>query len=155
MDDSHEEPLPKVAIIGAGVSGLLSAKHLKDVAEIKVFESRDQIGGIWHYSALSERTTTDKESDAYYKLYGNLHSSLYNNLTTNVPKNCMTFKDFCHDKDTPYIMPSGSYHDYLISYAEKFELNQFVSLNTTVTSLEINVDSERKYCIRSVPTDQK
>ena len=102
---------PKIAIIGAGVSGLLSARHLKDIADIKVYESKADIGGCWLYSKYNERTYPDIEKNAYYKLYGNLHSSLYHNLLTNIPKQCMTFKDFYHSEETPYIMKSETFHE--------------------------------------------
>ena len=101
----------KIAIIGGGVSGLLSARHLKDIARIKVFEAREDIGGCWLYSEYNEKTHPDVESDAYYNLYGNLHSSLYHNLLTNTPKECMTFKDFYHSEDTPYIMKAEQFHE--------------------------------------------
>lgn len=35
----------KIAIIGAGMSGLNLANHLADVAEIVVFEKSDKLGG--------------------------------------------------------------------------------------------------------------
>jgi cation diffusion facilitator CzcD-associated flavoprotein CzcO len=38
----------RVAVIGAGVSGLTSAKHLKAVGiEVVVFERSSTSGGIW------------------------------------------------------------------------------------------------------------
>jgi dimethylaniline monooxygenase (N-oxide forming) len=41
----------KVAIIGAGASGLASARRaLEYGVEIVVFEASDHIGGIWVYS---------------------------------------------------------------------------------------------------------
>ncbi len=36
----------KVAVIGAGVSGLTTARMLKDRYEVKVFEKEDKVGGL-------------------------------------------------------------------------------------------------------------
>ena len=144
--------LPKVAIIGAGVCGILSARHLKDVADIKVYESKEDIGGIWLYTEFSERNHPDLGSNAYYNLYKNLHSSLYHSLLTNIPKECMTFKDFYHSKETPYIMKSEVFHEYIKSYVNSYDLSKYISLNTTVTSLKVKDEADHRYEITSVPT---
>lgn len=45
-------PPKRVAVIGAGVSGITSAKHLKDVGIYAVvFERSSRIGGNWLYDA--------------------------------------------------------------------------------------------------------
>ena len=42
-------PFKRVAVIGAGLSGLVSAKHLKDVGieDVVVYERSADIGGVW------------------------------------------------------------------------------------------------------------
>ncbi|CAI2366935.1 unnamed protein product [Moneuplotes crassus] len=149
---------PKVAIIGAGVSGLISARHLKDIAHIKVYESKHDIGGCWLYTEESERNHPDLDSNAYYKLYGNLHSSLYHNLLTNIPKECMTWKDHYHHEDTPYIMPSETFLEYIREYVDKFELSQYIEFNRTVTSLrrvEETEENSHKFKIEHIHTNTK
>ncbi|CAI2366913.1 unnamed protein product [Moneuplotes crassus] len=146
---------PKVAIIGAGVSGLLAARHLKDIADIKVYESREDVGGLWLYSEHSERSHPNLESNAFYNLYGCLQSSLYHNMITNAPKECMTFKDFKHSEDTPYIMHSKTFYNYLKEYAAKFDLMRHIELNRTVTSLKAIKDKENRYRIQHICTNIK
>lgn len=34
-------------VIGAGPSGILSCKYLKDQADIKCFDGNNGIGGVW------------------------------------------------------------------------------------------------------------
>ena len=50
----------KVAIIGAGPSGLSAAKHILDqgIANLVVYEKANEIGGIWRYTSPSEKHTT-------------------------------------------------------------------------------------------------
>lgn len=60
-----------VAIIGAGASGLTSAKYaLAHGYNVTVYEQTEQIGGIWWYT---DQTGKDK--------YGNnIHSPMYQGL---------------------------------------------------------------------------
>jgi len=51
---SQQKAVPKVAIIGAGISGILSARHLQDTCDVKVFEARDTFGGLWNYTPENE-----------------------------------------------------------------------------------------------------
>lgn len=62
-----------IAIIGAGVAGLVMARHLSsrsEVYEFVVFEQSSQIGGTWIY-------TDDTEVDKHGLP---IHSSMYKNL---------------------------------------------------------------------------
>ena len=78
-----------VAIIGAGAAGLCAARHLSAAAtshdlRIKVFEQADNIGGTWVYT---DNVGTDSHGLP-------VHSSMYKNLKTNLPKEVMAFPDF-------------------------------------------------------------
>lgn len=59
-----------VAVIGAGPSGLVSAKYaLEHGFKVTVFEQSEEVGGIWVY--------TDKVKDKY----GNkIHTAMYKGL---------------------------------------------------------------------------
>ena len=100
---------PVVVVIGAGPSGLLCVRHVREVASVRAFEYKSEPGGMWVYSDVNEHSHGSLESDPYYKLYGNLHSSLYDGLLTNIPNCSMTFKGFPHAPDTPYILPSADF----------------------------------------------
>lgn len=63
---------PRVAIIGAGASGICAAKALlRRGAEVQVFESSHQFGGTWDY--------------------GGPASVVYSSLRTNLPKGAVGF----------------------------------------------------------------
>lgn len=61
----------KIAVIGAGPSGLCAAKHALDYkCSVTVYEQTTQIGGTWVYT---DRTGTDE--------YGlPIHTSMYKGL---------------------------------------------------------------------------
>ncbi|KAI0157564.1 FAD/NAD(P)-binding domain-containing protein [Xylariaceae sp. FL1272] len=48
--------IKRIAIIGAGPSGIAAAKHLLaegfKASQIDVFEQRDEVGGVWNYTSL-------------------------------------------------------------------------------------------------------
>jgi cation diffusion facilitator CzcD-associated flavoprotein CzcO len=111
-----------VAIIGAGPSGLVAARHLANSALVTVFEAKTEVGGMWNYTTTTEENHPNLERDTMYKLYGALHSSLYAGLVTNTPKHAMNFKDFWQKVETPAIMSSLDFFTYLQSYATKFRL---------------------------------
>lgn len=63
----------RVAIIGAGVAGLVVARHVVSRPEtysLSMFEQTDQIGGTWVYT---DETELDKNGLP-------VHSSMYRNL---------------------------------------------------------------------------
>ncbi len=64
----------KVAIIGAGASGLCAARHFSRFPEkfqrIQVFEQTSEVGGTWVY-------TDDTDTD---EMGLPIHSSMYKNM---------------------------------------------------------------------------
>ena len=72
----HKPDRRRVAVIGAGVSGLAAAKYLLDEGlEPVVFEQKSEIGGLWNYHEelpdgggvmyRSLRTNTSKQTLAF------------------------------------------------------------------------------------------
>jgi monoamine oxidase len=55
-------PLPKVIIVGAGFAGLAVAYRLRDIADCRIVEARDRIGGRVHSVALP--SSSDDDDDA-------------------------------------------------------------------------------------------
>lgn len=150
MEDIKDLSLPKVAIIGAGPAGILWIKHWKDVADVTCFESKSDIGGIWRYTDITEYNHPDLQNDSFYNLYGCLHSSMYFDLWTNLPKYLMTFKDFPHDEATPHIISHSKFLEYLNAYWDQFDLKKNIKFDQTVTSVTINKDgSPHKFQIKS------
>ena len=148
--DFHEQdtPKPKVCIIEAGPSGILAARHLKEVSHVQVFEAKNDIGGVWLYTDTTEFNDTDISNNWYYNLYGWLHPSMYKDLLTNIPKYMMTFKDFYMHSSTPHIMTHWEFSKYLNSYADKFELRDYIKLNTIVKSVVVDETSPHRYWVK-------
>ena len=65
--NGHRRPLKRIAIIGAGATGMVQLKNLLDVfsrpeveyeLEVVVFESKSQVGGVWYvHTTHSTRLT--------------------------------------------------------------------------------------------------
>ena len=154
MQSTTQNSLPDIAVIGGGPSGLVSIRHLKEIANVTAFEAKDDVGGMWYYTSTTEENHPNLDQDPYHSLYGHLHSSLYDKLYTNVPKEMMTFKDFLHKDETPYIMEASTFFEYTKEYARKFDLYDNLKLQTVVNKVRLvsnMTPDERKAC--SVPSD--
>ncbi|XP_069693152.1 uncharacterized protein [Periplaneta americana] len=115
----------RVAVIGAGAAGLCAARHLAadpNRFEFKVFEQWGEVGGTWCYT---EMTGTDQFGVP-------IHSSMYKNLKTNVPKEIMPFPDFpFHDTETSFVHHTDVLK-YLKEYAKHYDLYKNIRLRTIV-----------------------
>ncbi|MED6199286.1 hypothetical protein PIB30_074539 [Stylosanthes scabra] len=89
----HPPPLPlmsslttrHVAVIGAGAAGLVAARELRrEEHRVVVFERGEQVGGTWVYTP--ERESDPLGVDPKSRV---VHSSLYDSLRTNLPRECM------------------------------------------------------------------
>lgn len=61
----------KIAVIGAGASGICAAKHsIQHGYDVTVYEQTSNIGGLWVYT---DETKTDKHGLP-------IHSSIYQDL---------------------------------------------------------------------------
>ena len=112
----------KVGIIGAGAAGLICAKRLLEEGfEVKIFEQTEQVGGTWFY--------TDEVGE-------HIHTSMYKNLKTNLPKNSMSFIGYPFPPEYPPIMKHSQVFEYLNDFAKNEEINQFISFNSKVIKIE-------------------
>jgi len=78
-----------VAVVGAGASGLVMARELlAEGHRVTVFEASDSMGGVW---VLDPNTESDPlGADAGRSL---VHSSMYESLRTNLPREVMSYLD--------------------------------------------------------------
>ncbi|OIW30704.1 FAD/NAD(P)-binding domain-containing protein [Coniochaeta ligniaria NRRL 30616] len=108
----------RVAVIGAGPSGLVTLKYLKTAhqffpikpIETLLFEAEDAVGGTF-----THRTYEDAE----------LVSS----------KQLTTFSDFRPRKDDPDFLSAERYVEYLKQYCDHFDLWPSINLSTPVLSV--------------------
>ncbi|CAG8741128.1 5633_t:CDS:2, partial [Racocetra persica] len=118
----------RIAIIGAGISGLTAIKQCLDNDLIPIcFEQYSFIGGIWKYEDAYE-----KNKDPY--------SSVYKGILTNTSKELTTFSDFPIPADWPTYLNHSQVEKYIDMYAENFNLLPHIKFNTTVLKISILPD---------------
>ncbi|XP_030848924.1 dimethylaniline monooxygenase [N-oxide-forming] 5 [Strongylocentrotus purpuratus] len=113
----------RVAIIGAGVSGLVAIKTcLEEGLQPVCFEKVKQLGGTWVYN---EEVGSDPTGPA----------GIYDGLVTNVNKEMMAFSDFSFQRHIPPYPLREDVRNYYIRYAEEFDLIKHIQFNTTVVEV--------------------
>uniref|UniRef100_A0A8C6TAZ4 Flavin-containing monooxygenase n=1 Tax=Neogobius melanostomus TaxID=47308 RepID=A0A8C6TAZ4_9GOBI len=118
----------RVALIGAGPSGLTSVKACLDEGlEPTCFESSDDIGGLWKFREVSEPN----------------RASIYRSLTINISKEMMCYSDFPIPADYPNYMHHSKIQNYFRMYAEHFKLLQYVRFQTAVKHVRKRPDFTR------------
>ncbi|XP_074953154.1 flavin-containing monooxygenase 1 isoform X1 [Phalacrocorax aristotelis] len=111
----------RVAVVGAGVSGLSSIKCCLDEGlEPTCFEQSKDIGGLWRYT---EHVETGRPS-------------LYLSVISNTSKEMSAFSDFPYPEDFPVFLPNARLLDYLRRYAQHFGLWKHIKFGTTVVSIQ-------------------
>src|SRR3954467_2953635 len=104
-----------VCVIGAGVSGLVSCKALRDHGiEHTCFEASDDVGGNWYFGNPNGR------------------SAAYKSLHINTSKKSASFKDLPMSDSYPDYPPPSQIAEYLREYADTFHLRSSIRFNTTV-----------------------
>lgn len=128
----------KVAVIGAGAAGLISAKELRELGhDVVVFEQTGSIGGVWAYTEAVEDDLLGASGSRK-----KVHGSMYKNLRTNLPREVMGVSDFPFDDKFPGSIDSRQYcsheevYRYLDAYARHFDIMKHVRCSSRVTSLE-------------------
>lgn len=117
----------KIAIIGAGVSGLASIKSCLDEGlEPVCFEKSEEIGGLWKFS--DDATSATKQG------------SVYESTVINTSKEMTCFSDFPAPKHFPPFMPRGHVEEYLRMYAEHFDLVKFIRFQSIVLDISRTQD---------------
>ncbi|XP_030648315.1 flavin-containing monooxygenase FMO GS-OX4 isoform X2 [Chanos chanos] len=129
----------RVAVIGAGAAGLCVARHilarpLTFVPPV-VYELTDHVGGTWFYE---ERVGTD---DNGYPI----HSSMYRDLRTNLPKEVMMFPDFPFDPKLPSFLHHQDVLHYLENYCNSHAITPHIKFSTVVEEVKpITMETERE-----------
>lgn len=129
--------MTRVAVIGAGPSGLAAlrsfqsaAKKKAKIPEIVCFEKQDDWGGLWNYTW---RTGLDEHGEP-------VHGSMYRYLWSNGPKECLEFADYSFEehfgKPIASYPPRAVLWDYIKGRVEKAKVRKWVRFSTPVRMVE-------------------
>jgi dimethylaniline monooxygenase (N-oxide forming) len=106
-------PGARIAIVGAGPSGLATAKHALEAGfETTIFEASDELGGQWYTTAS--------------------HSGIWPGMRTNTSRAMTAFSDFPAPADHPLHPFAEQIHAYLRAYADAFGVADRIRLRTPV-----------------------
>ncbi|KAG7515065.1 hypothetical protein JOB18_049222 [Solea senegalensis] len=107
----------RVAVIGAGPSGLTSVKVCLDEGlEPTCFESSHDIGGLWRFKEKPEPG----------------RANIYESVVINTSKEMMSFSDFPPPAELPNHMHHSEVLLYLRLYVKAFKLQRHIHFQTTV-----------------------
>nr|WMB80859.1 FMO [Acanthus ilicifolius] len=108
----------RVAIIGAGISGLLACKYALSIGlDPVVFEAESYVGGLWNHTIECTRLQSHKD---YFQFSD---FPWPNSIKSNYPKNEQVL-------------------EYVNSYADHFNLFQYIHFNSRVTSISYEGESK-------------
>ncbi|KAM7259591.1 hypothetical protein ACFE04_015332 [Oxalis oulophora] len=135
----------RVAVIGAGAAGLVAARELhRQGHSVIVFEQNAQLGGTWVYNDQTESDSVGVDPDRI-----KVHSSLYNSLRTNLPREAMGFRDY------PFFTRPGNDDDrrfpghrevlkYLEEFGIEFGVMGMIKFETLVVDVRLIHDVDGK-----------
>ncbi|XP_011497965.1 PREDICTED: flavin-containing monooxygenase FMO GS-OX4-like [Ceratosolen solmsi marchali] len=116
----------RIAVIGAGAAGLAAIRRSCCSAEVVCYEKSDKVGGTWVY-------VPETGNDAYGLP---IHSSMYESLRTNLPKEVMGYPDYL----IPENRKSYIHHDeilaFLNDYCTHFQLRDKIKFLHNVELVE-------------------
>lgn len=114
---SDSKHMPRVAVIGAGASGLTAVKAcLEEGLDVVCFEKTSDLGGLWTYR--------EENVDGV--------ASIMFSTTTNTSKDMSAFSDFPPPPHFPNYMSHRLVAQYLNSYADAFGLRRYVLCSHSV-----------------------
>ncbi|XP_047561331.1 flavin-containing monooxygenase 5-like [Lutra lutra] len=113
-------PRKRIAVIGAGVSGLGAIKTcLEEGLEPTCFEGSDDIGGLWRYEEKAESG----------------RPSIYESATSNTSKEMMTYSDYPFPDHFPNYLHNSRIMEYLRMYVQHFHLLKHIRFLSKVRSV--------------------
>ncbi|GIL73465.1 hypothetical protein Vretifemale_3589 [Volvox reticuliferus] len=136
-------PTLRMAIIGAGAAGLAAARELRlEGHDVTVLEQSPYVGGVWRYDPRTE----SEDLLGINPDRSRVHSSMYEQLRTNLPRELMSFIDFPFD--SAFLGPQYSSDPrrfcshtevlgYLNAFADFFDLRPLVRTHTRVLSVQL------------------
>ncbi len=134
----------RVAIIGAGPSGLAQLRAFKsarekgtEIPEIVCFEKQSDWGGLWNYTW---RTGLDEYGEP-------VHGSMYRYLWSNGPKEGLEFADYSFEehfgKPIASYPPRAVLFDYIAGRVKKAGVRSLIRFRSTVRHVTYDDASEK------------
>lgn len=128
--NSTNKTKPRVAILGSGPSGLVSAKSaLESGLEPFVFEKANTLGGLW-------RPDT---------------GATWPSMRTNLSHFSCMFSDFPWETITDDFPTQTEMYHYLCRYAKHFDIEKYIHYNSNVIS--VNKNAQNQWHIQWVESD--
>ncbi|KAK8478467.1 hypothetical protein V6N13_146478 [Hibiscus sabdariffa] len=140
----------KVAVIGAGIAGLLTARELqREGHHVTVFEKASKVGGNWIYTPRVETDPLGLDPNREI-----VHSSLYKSLRTNLPRQAMSFLDYPflkkEDGDDQRTFPG---HEevlrFIEGFARDFGLKELIQFGHQVIRVELVDEVTHEWVVES------
>nr|GEY92500.1 flavin-containing monooxygenase FMO GS-OX5-like [Tanacetum cinerariifolium] len=136
----------KVAVIGAGLCGLIAARELeREFHEVVVFEKSNRLGGVWVYDPRTESDLLGIDPDKEI-----IHATIYKSLRTNSPRQIMGFSDYMFEGKEygdPRMFPGHEeFLCYLEDFAKEFRVTKLIRFNSDVTRVEL-LDSGNEFVV--------
>lgn len=120
----------KVAVIGAGAAGLVTARELGRAAhEVSLFEQSESIGGLWKYDEAVDQDPLSRDPKLTRAT-----SSLYRSLRTNLPRDLMCFGDYPFPGQ-PRFPGHAEVLGYLRDFAEHHQIERYLRLGHRLSAL--------------------
>ncbi|PIN20861.1 Flavin-containing monooxygenase [Handroanthus impetiginosus] len=125
-----------VAVIGAGVAGLATASALKvEGHRVIVYEKSNRLGGTWVYDPRVESDSLSLDPNREI-----VHSSLYQSLCTNLPRQLMGFLDYPFATRKYGDLRTFPGHEEVLGllneFASEFGLVELIRFETEVVRVE-------------------
>ena len=121
----------RVAIIGGGSAGVISARFLKKAGHVPhIFEAGKTFGGVW---------STDPTNPVVYK-----------NLKTNLPTVVMQSPDLDFPSGMPSYVTKPQLGAYIESYAREFGVDALSTFGATVSFLTPRMEPKQSLATRGV-----
>ncbi|KAL8177982.1 UNVERIFIED_CONTAM: Cyclopentanone 1,2-monooxygenase (CPMO) [Gekko kuhli] len=115
----------RIAVIGAGASGLVSIKCcLDEDLEPVCFEMSSDIGGLWRFEEKPEEG----------------RASIYRSVIINTSKEMMCYSDFPIPDECPNYMHNSKIMEYFRQYAKHFDLLKYIRFRTKVCNISKSPD---------------
>ncbi|XP_020890533.1 flavin-containing monooxygenase FMO GS-OX3 isoform X1 [Arabidopsis lyrata subsp. lyrata] len=128
-----------VAVIGAGAAGIITSRELRrEGHSVVVYEREKQVGGLWVYTPKS-----DSDPLSLDPTRSKVHSSIYESLRTNVPRESMGVRDFPflprfddESRDPRRYPNHREVLAYIQDFAREFKIEEMIRFETEVVRVE-------------------